>query len=146
MEEENRYPNESGEPEAAVRPEEEEASASVGEAPGRTEDTRILPLNYQGYKEETASEIAVPYRGGQHVPVRNEGEESVSGAAGGKTAGIFALVFSILSLFAFPIFFGIAGIIIGFAARKKGAVSLGSWAIGISVLSILTVVFLMPFF
>jgi hypothetical protein len=55
-------------------------------------------------------------------------------------------VLSILSLFFLPIILGAAGIILGFIARRKGALTLGAWAIGIGVVSIIVGTFILPFF
>lgn len=93
-----------------------------------------------GYHEETSAELAEPLilnRRGirDHDEVRE----------GGKGVGMAALALSILSLFVFPILFGIAGIILGFVARKKGASS-GTWAITIGAISLILGIFILPFF
>ncbi|MEY8742071.1 hypothetical protein AB9M62_21590 [Bacillales bacterium AN1005] len=45
-----------------------------------------------------------------------------------------------------PIRSGIVGIVVGFVARRRGAVTLGSWAIALGALSIIIGRFIAPFF
>jgi hypothetical protein len=91
------------------------------------------------YQEETAAEIAAP------VPVvRRRGSDEET-ETGGRGLAYSALALSILSLFILPVLFGAAGIILGFMARRRGS-ALGSWAIGIGVISILVGIFILPFF
>lgn len=91
------------------------------------------------YREETAAEIAAP------APViRNRGSEEES-TTGGRGLAYSALALSILSLFILPVLFGAAGIVLGFMARRRGS-ELGTWAIGIGVISILIGIFILPFF
>ncbi|MDQ0975829.1 hypothetical protein QFZ31_005707 [Neobacillus niacini] len=104
--------------------------------------------NSSEYKEETAAEIAAP------VPITRpsfqERSKDSSGAGTGTKAGTgmgwAALALSILSLFVMPILFGAAGIVLGFVARRRGAESLGAWAIGIGAISIIVGIFILPFF
>jgi hypothetical protein len=111
--------------------------------------------NYQGmsaysttqgngqYREETAAEIAAP------VPAvsnrKGSEEERTERTAGGSVLAYSALALSILSLFILPVLFGAAGIVLGFIARRRGS-ALGTWAIGIGVISILIGIFILPFF
>jgi hypothetical protein len=60
--------------------------------------------------------------------------------------GTLALALAILSLFVLPILFGAAGIVLGFVARRRGAIGLGAWAIGIGAVSIVIGIFILPFF
>ncbi|MDQ0213890.1 hypothetical protein J2S13_000284 [Oikeobacillus pervagus] len=93
------------------------------------------------YDEETAAEIASP------VSVNRESfRDQVDAETGGKIAGWAALILSIISLFAAPILFGAAGIVLGFVARRRGAETLGAWGIGIGVVSIVLGLFVYPFF
>ncbi|MDQ1001490.1 hypothetical protein QFZ28_001890 [Neobacillus niacini] len=104
--------------------------------------------NSSEYREETAAEIAAP------VPITRpnfqEKSKDGSGAGTGTNAGTgmgwAALALSILSLFVMPILFGAAGIVLGFVARRRGADSLGAWAIGIGAISIIVGIFILPFF
>ncbi|QHC04790.1 DUF4190 domain-containing protein [Anoxybacillus sp. PDR2] len=90
------------------------------------------------FMEETSSEIAEPIR---HYDRSDERE-----GAGGAGFGWTALVLSLLSLFMMPIILGAAGIIVGFIARRRGARTLGAWAIGIGIVSIIVKLFILPFY
>lgn len=104
------------------------------------------------FMEETAAEVGVPYRVGEPhaerevIDIDRNRNHEVAGRGEGTGYGRFALVLSILSLFFLPIILGAAGIILGFIARRKGALTLGSWAIGIGVVSIIVGTFILPFF
>ncbi|WP_185806916.1 DUF4190 domain-containing protein [Bacillus sp. HMF5848] len=92
------------------------------------------------YYEETAAEIAVPVR--PDVMSRTSDDNQVQT---GRTMGWLALALSIISLFAFPVLMGGAGIVLGFIARRRGATSLGAWSIGLGALSLIISLFLFPF-
>lgn len=105
------------------------------------------PLNgvKNDYHEETAAEFAAPYN--NRVNTFDETRDRTDGTnVGGTIVGSIALILSILSLFTMPFLFGILGIIGGFISRRQGAKSLGSWAIGIGVISIIVGIFIAPFF
>lgn len=91
------------------------------------------------YLEETSAEIAPPIR-------FNGRERRVEREEGGKGIGVTALILSILSLFFWPIILGIVGIVMGFMARRRGAITLGSWAISLGAISIIIGIFIAPFF
>lgn len=91
-----------------------------------------------GYKEETSAEFAAP----APMALKRERGDTETGSKG---LGYTALALSIISLFVLPILFGAIGIILGFVARRKGAASLGSWAIGIGAISIIVGMFILPF-
>jgi len=107
-----------------------------------------VPINAaKNTKEETAAEIAAP------VPLIRPKREAQTttgtnhrAVAGGTGLGTLALALSILSLFVMPILFGAIGIVLGFIARRRGAQSLGAWAIGIGIVSIIVGMFILPFF
>ncbi|TYR82392.1 DUF4190 domain-containing protein [Priestia megaterium] len=95
------------------------------------------------FMEETAAEMTIPATAREeHIRRTNE----VVDGNEGKGYGRFALVLSILSLFFLPIILGAAGIILGFIARRRGAYTLGAWAIGIGAVSIIMGTFILPFF
>ncbi|WP_026583837.1 DUF308 domain-containing protein [Bacillus sp. J33] len=94
------------------------------------------------YTEETAAEIAAPGVYDRRADREEEGET----AAAGRGVGYAALALSILSLFVLPVLFGATGIVLGFIARRRGSETLGSWAIGIGVVSIIVGMFILPFF
>nr|WP_295969671.1 DUF308 domain-containing protein [uncultured Bacillus sp.] len=93
-----------------------------------------------GYQEETSAELAEPLtlRSGEVAD-----NESTAGRSTGL--GLAALALSIISLFVFPVLCGIAGIILGFVARRRGASS-GTWAIAIGAISLIMGLFILPFF
>ncbi|WP_338470265.1 DUF308 domain-containing protein [Niallia sp. XMNu-256] len=96
----------------------------------------------EGFQEETAAEIAPPLTGAkQGSGTRNQGEAK----EGSTGMGLAALALSILSLFVFPVLFGITGIVLGFIARGRGSKT-GSWAITIGAISLLLGIFVLPFF
>lgn len=112
----------------------------------RNEDLLVRsPEEQIQYREENAADFAAPKplrgREKQTEPYAFAGDET-----GGRGIGITALIVSILSLFILPLLMGIAGIIIGVIARRKGAKSLGTWAIMIGALSIVIGIFILPFF
>jgi hypothetical protein len=111
--------------------------------------------NESDYREETAAELAT-VRGDMTLP-ENEGPRAIDRdharsrderhvREGGKATGVIAIILSVLSLFILPVLFGVAGIIVGFIARRQGANSLGNWAIGIGIVSIVISLFFAPFF
>lgn len=101
----------------------------------------VTPLERDDYSEETAAEIANPVNVNRY-----ESDKADHEAGAGRGLGFFALTLSIISLFMFPVFLGIVGIIVGFIARKRGAEGLGIWAIGLGAASIILRMFVMPFF
>ena len=103
-----------------------------------TAEEIAAPARDEHYREETAAEIAAP------APLVRRGSDEET-ETGGRGLAYSALALSILSLFILPVLFGAAGIILGFMARRRGS-ALGSWAIGIGVISILVGIFILPFF
>ncbi|MFJ5621393.1 DUF4190 domain-containing protein [Peribacillus loiseleuriae] len=104
--------------------------------------TEQKDISSHRYDEETSAEFAEPM-GNRAYSVREHDDHD------GKTGtgfGTFALIVSILSLFFMPVILGIVGIILGFIARRRGASTLGAWAIGVGVVSIIVGIFIMPFF
>ncbi|WP_319922073.1 DUF4190 domain-containing protein [Neobacillus dielmonensis] len=97
------------------------------------------------YKEENAAEIAAPVPVSRRITQTGENNNQKTSAAG-SGLGTLAIALSILSLFVMPILFGAAGIILGFVARRRGADTLGAWAIGIGAISIIIGIFILPFF
>jgi len=100
-------------------------------------------LNDRDFAEETATEIAVPVQRTRE-PIYNQEKNTVT--ENGQGLGWIGIALSILSLFVLPVLFGAAGIIVGFIARRRGAQTLGSWAIGIGAVSIIVGLFILPFF
>lgn len=98
------------------------------------------------YLEETSAEMAAPVTFGRTYDNDRDYDTDRDTRTGGTGIGFAAIILSILSLFVAPILFGAAGIILGFVARRRGAQSLGSWAIGIGVVSIILGIFILPFF
>lgn len=96
------------------------------------------------YREETAAEIAGPRQFTRSDEV--DSDQASERSTAGTTFGIVALALSVLSLFMMPFLFGAAGIVLGFMARRRGAETLGAWAIGVGVVSLIVGVFILPFF
>jgi hypothetical protein len=92
------------------------------------------------YHEETSAELAAPLSFNKREVGERDRERE-----GGRGIGLSALALSILSLFVLPILFGIAGIVLGFIARRRGAAS-GTWAITIGAFSLVLSLFILPFF
>jgi hypothetical protein len=98
------------------------------------------------YREETAAELAAPVtlnRGREYNSVEDETDGRVNE---GKGTGYLGIALSIISLFMLPVILGAAGIIVGFIARRRGAKTLGAWAIGIGAASLVLGIFILPFF
>ena len=92
------------------------------------------------YQEETAAEIAQPISYNRQRIRDNDDSQARGGGM-----GLAALALSILSLFIFPVLFGITGIVLGFIARSRGAAS-GTWAVAIGAISLFLGMFILPFF
>lgn len=90
--------------------------------------------------EETAAEIAAPVTLARDTTAEDEK------AAAGTGIGLAAIVLSIISLFVLPVLFGAVGIVLGFIARARGSSGLGSWAIGIGIVSLVMAMFIVPLF
>ncbi|MBA4535842.1 DUF4190 domain-containing protein [Bacillus aquiflavi] len=108
------------------------------------------------YVEETSAEFAAPVYADRERDNDNDrtnddynkksiDDNDINDNAG-RGWGYTALILSILSLFTLPVLFGGAGIVLGFMARRRGAETLGVWAIGIGAVSIIIGIFIMPFF
>ncbi|WP_221565599.1 DUF308 domain-containing protein [Alkalihalobacillus sp. TS-13] len=103
----------------------------------------------EDFMEETAAEV-LPLPEQERV-MDKEREDSYNNDADpedteGRGVGIFAIALSILSLFFLPVLLGAAGIIVGFFARRRGARTLGNWAIGLGIASIVISLIFAPFF
>ncbi|MFU0791454.1 DUF4190 domain-containing protein [Virgibacillus proomii] len=61
------------------------------------------------------------------------------------TFGWIGIALSIISFFVWPVIFGIAGIVLGFMSRNRGADALGNIAIAAGAISILIALFILPF-
>lgn len=99
-------------------------------------------------KADYTEEAAAEFHTAEPVSFSKEDrdtDESVEQLMNGRAMGIFSLVLSLLSLFILPILLGAAGIIVGFVARKSASQTIGNWAIGIGVVSILTSLFFSAF-
>jgi len=118
---------------AAVDSHEEDSNEVV-------DDLFEYPLNGDSDDEEYATDEAV-----DRSLVDNVRDEDVS-AVEGVGLGWLALILSAIGLFFLPIIMGAAGIIIGIIARKKGARTLGAWAVGIGASAIVILLFTAPFF
>lgn len=100
---------------------------------------RRVDLDHDDYDEEFAAEAAAIDR-----PIADRGVVD-DDEASGKGIGWLSLILSVIGLFFLPIIMGAAGIIIGIVAMRKGAKTLGGWAIGIGIASIAIMLFTAPF-
>ncbi|PLS15216.1 hypothetical protein CVD28_23085 [Bacillus sp. M6-12] len=110
-----------------------------GDNEGKTANER----RRKSYYEETAAEFSAPVMGrraGRGEAAGNEDREA------GRAFGLSALALSILAMFILPLLFGAAGIVLGFLARRRGADSLGAWAIGLGIVAIVIGLIIAPFF
>jgi hypothetical protein len=93
---------------------------------------------------ETAAEIAPDYR------TREEGRSPVSEPERennkGGGVGMTALGLSILSLFLLPYLLAPIGLVLGYLAFRRGARTMGVWAMVIGVAAILGAIVIYPFF
>ncbi|MCC9023527.1 DUF308 domain-containing protein [Bacillus nakamurai] len=97
------------------------------------------------YSEETAAEIAEPYRASDRISDRDDDRDDTN-VNEGRGIGYAALALSIISLFVLPVLLGACGIIVGYIARRRGAGALGGWAMGIGIVSLVLGIFITPFF
>jgi hypothetical protein len=99
------------------------------------------------FMEETAAEVLpLPEQERVHENREENFDEDTDDVNEGRGVGYFALALSVLSLFFLPVLLGAAGIIVGFFARRRGARSLGNWAIGLGIASIVVSLIFVPFF
>ena len=98
------------------------------------------------YREETAAEVSpsAVERDTADADRTDNVEEVEDAEAGGTALGWTGLVLSILSLFFLPVLMATAGIVTGYLAYRGGARSLGLWAIGVGVFSLLMSLFFIP--
>ncbi|MBR0602097.1 cell division protein CrgA [Bacillus safensis] len=101
--------------------------------------------NDDGYLEETAAEIAEPYQASRDREDRR-GRDHAGDDSGSKGIGYTALAIAIISLFVLPVLLGVAAIVVGYIARRKGEHALGAWSIGIGIVSVILGIFITPFF
>jgi hypothetical protein len=95
-------------------------------------------FNNEEYAKELAADQYDPETGRHDRPLRTDDGRFYEG---GRGAGWLSLVLSICALFFMPIVLGIAGIIIGYIAIRKGARTLGGWAVGIGAVAVLIQLF-----
>jgi hypothetical protein len=75
----------------------------------------------------------------ESIEERKEAEE------GSLALGWTALVLSLVSLFFLPVLMATAGIVTGFFAYRGGNRTLGLWAIGVGLFSLIVAFFISPF-
>lgn len=152
-EKENNYSSLDDEMETMRKSEPDAGSNGVYRSPNVTGDFEtttpesLSSLNDDNtYKEETAAEFTVPQRGNQNDATGSNRENGSEQRNAGTTLGVTGLALSVLSLFMMPILLGAAGIVLGIIARRRGAKTMGSWAIGVGAVSIIVGIFILPFF
>jgi hypothetical protein len=96
------------------------------------DNQRHEKINDRDFREETAAEIAPQ-------PFHEVSDSSLhavqEGEGSGTALGITGLVFSLISLFTLPFLLSLIGIGAGFFAYRRGARSLGRWAIGLGIVA-----------
>ncbi|GGK12335.1 hypothetical protein GCM10010965_01710 [Caldalkalibacillus thermarum] len=97
-------------------------------AENRNNRAEALTGEDEGYEEQM-----------ENIETMEEAEE------GGTALGWTALVLSIVSLFFLPVLTATAGIVTGFFAYRGGARTLGLWAIGVGLFSLVVALFFTPF-
>ncbi len=125
-------------------------------------------FNEETYQEETAAEVAprlnetleADQQDDKENEQRSEGQEigyreQISGIEsmeeqreaeeGSMALGWTALVLSLVSLFFLPVLMASAGIVAGFFAYRGGNRTLGLWAIGVGLFSLVMAFFVTPF-
>ncbi len=89
------------------------------------------------YREETAAEF---------LPVYSDVLADTTDAGPfGRMLGYSSLVLAILSIFFMPITLGIASVVLAIPAIRKGADSIGGWALGVSLTVLLYHLTILPF-
>lgn len=91
---------------------------------------------HRNYDEEVATEIT--------EPILNK-DTNADSEQSNQLFGWIAVALSIISFFIAPLFFAIAGIILGVIARNRHSTLLGYSAIVLGIISIIVQLFVMPF-
>ncbi|MDT3764429.1 DUF4190 domain-containing protein [Priestia filamentosa] len=113
-------------------------------------DTPYKDREYEEpFMEETAAELGGDVRNERYIEQKRTDRSQDRSNQNGREGigyGRLGLILSVLSFFFLPVIFSIAGIVLGFIARRKGARSVGTWAIGVGIVSLLIAMFILPFF
>ncbi|AKO94163.1 hypothetical protein BEH_19950 [Priestia filamentosa] len=113
-------------------------------------DTPYKDREYEEpFMEETAAELGGDVRNERYIEQKRTDRSQDRSNQNGREGigyGRLGLILSVLSFFFLPVIFSIAGIVLGFIARRKGARSVGTWAIGFGIVSLLIAMFILPFF
>lgn len=107
----------------------------------------------RNFHEETAAELAprLPALDTQEKQediddlTTSSNHEVKEGSGSGSALGMIGLVLSLISLFTLPFLLSVLGTGAGFFAYRRGAKSLGKWAIGIGVISLIGSMMFAPF-
>jgi len=110
---------------------------------GNTSPTDALPAGEgpvarRSAHEEFAAEMTPRAEAGAAYPIEERREET------GFGLGALALALSVLSLFFAPYLLGAGGVLLGYLAYHQGSRSLGAWAMGLGLVSIVVTFFLGP--
>lgn len=93
------------------------------------------------HKEEVAAEKVILQ---PQIDEINSRDELADEDTAGRGISIFGIILSIIAFFMAPVLFGAAGIILGFIGRRRGSISLGTWAMGIGIAAIVWRYAIMP--
>lgn len=107
----------------------------------------------RNFQEETAAELTprlpAPVVTERHEEIDDQTTSSIEKVqeenGSGSAIGMIGLVLSLISLFTLPFLLSILGIGAGFFAYRRGATSLGKWAIGIGLISLIGSMVFAPF-
>ncbi|WP_134686990.1 MFS transporter [Brevibacillus migulae] len=126
--------------------------ANTGNAGGYQEDKPVVKRMIvddnvadweSGTKYEVAAEVSPTYA---EIKPRSPVSEPTTENNPGGGMGLTALGLSILSLFLFPYLLAPIGMIVGYLAMRRGARTLGIWAMVIGAIAILGAMVIYPYF
>ena len=98
-------------------------------------------------KEEYAAELTTPLSGRKvhEKPVERKEEREETDNLVSYRIGYLGLAVSFISLFVWSFVLGTIGIVLGYYAFKEGRRTVGGWAVGIGIASLLSYSFLVMF-
>jgi len=82
----------------------------------------------------------------RHMLNKTGDREEETAGTGGQTVGWLGLALAIASLFIYPALMGLAGIVLGVIAYVQGSRTIGAWAAGIGIVSLVAYFVIIPFY